>query len=158
MAGFGRSLEYSKLAQACQNPSGSAYSIQFTFCLTQSFRLSDRNGGSPVITDFDWTSIRLSELSGKKVLITGGSTGIGAAVARAFAAQGVRLVIHYKCKRRCRTIACRRNFSTWRQDGSDGPCRYAGRMCRSLPLSRLTIPSGYITGQIIEVNGGQLMP
>ena len=36
-----------------------------------------------------------SDLQGKAVLITGASTGIGAAAARAFARLGARLVIHY---------------------------------------------------------------
>jgi 3-oxoacyl-[acyl-carrier protein] reductase len=34
-------------------------------------------------------------LSGKRVLVTGGSGGIGAACARAFAAEGSRVVVHY---------------------------------------------------------------
>jgi 3-oxoacyl-[acyl-carrier protein] reductase len=34
-------------------------------------------------------------LSGKRVLVTGGSGGIGAACARAFAAEGARVVVHY---------------------------------------------------------------
>jgi NAD(P)-dependent dehydrogenase (short-subunit alcohol dehydrogenase family) len=37
------------------------------------------------------TGMRLPELKGKAVLITGASTGIGAALARAFAAQGARV-------------------------------------------------------------------
>ncbi|MBD1204085.1 MAG: SDR family oxidoreductase [Rhodobacteraceae bacterium] len=41
------------------------------------------------------TGIRLPELKGKAVLITGASTGIGAALARAFAAQGARVGLHY---------------------------------------------------------------
>ena len=32
------------------------------------------------------------------------------------------------------------------------------RMRRRLPLPRLRAMSGYVTGQIIEVNGGQYMP
>src|SRR5204863_332980 len=36
-----------------------------------------------------------SDLSGKSVLITGASTGIGAAAARAFAKAGCRVAIHY---------------------------------------------------------------
>jgi len=39
--------------------------------------------------------MRISDLSGTKVLVTGGSTGIGAAVVRAFALQGAHVVAHY---------------------------------------------------------------
>lgn len=38
---------------------------------------------------------KIDDLSGKRVLITGGSSGIGAAVARAFATQGARLALHF---------------------------------------------------------------
>lgn len=38
---------------------------------------------------------RIDDLAGKAVLITGASTGIGAALARAFATQGARLALHY---------------------------------------------------------------
>lgn len=41
------------------------------------------------------TGLRLPELDGKAVLITGASTGIGAALARGFAAQGARVGLHY---------------------------------------------------------------
>src|ERR1700751_4320878 len=34
-------------------------------------------------------------LHGRRVLVTGASTGIGAAVARAFGAQGARVAVHY---------------------------------------------------------------
>lgn len=37
----------------------------------------------------------LAELAGKAVLVTGASTGIGAALARAFAAQGAKVGVHY---------------------------------------------------------------
>ena len=37
----------------------------------------------------------IPDLAGKTVLITGGSTGIGAAVARGFAEQGARVAIGY---------------------------------------------------------------
>jgi 3-oxoacyl-[acyl-carrier protein] reductase len=39
--------------------------------------------------------IRIDDLAGKAVLITGASSGIGTALARAFAAQGSRLALHY---------------------------------------------------------------
>lgn len=40
-------------------------------------------------------TITIPELAGKAVLITGASTGIGAALARAFAAQGAMVGLHY---------------------------------------------------------------
>ena len=37
----------------------------------------------------------IEDLKGKSVLITGSSTGIGAAVAKAFGANGARVAVHY---------------------------------------------------------------
>lgn len=39
--------------------------------------------------------MRITDLAGKAILITGASTGIGAAVAKGFAAQGARVAVHY---------------------------------------------------------------
>ena len=39
--------------------------------------------------------MQISDIAGKAVLITGASTGIGAALARAFAAQGAWVGLHY---------------------------------------------------------------
>jgi 3-oxoacyl-[acyl-carrier protein] reductase len=41
----------------------------------------------------------MKDLEGKVVLVTGGSTGIGAAAARAFARQGARTVVHYNASK-----------------------------------------------------------
>lgn len=43
--------------------------------------------------------VSFPEFSGKAVLITGASTGIGAALARAFAAQGAKVGLHYNSSR-----------------------------------------------------------
>ena len=40
-------------------------------------------------------TLTIPDLSGKAVLITGASSGIGAALARAFAAQGAAVGLHY---------------------------------------------------------------
>lgn len=39
--------------------------------------------------------VKISDLNGKRVLVTGGSTGIGAAVVLGFAAQGAKVAVHY---------------------------------------------------------------
>jgi 3-oxoacyl-[acyl-carrier protein] reductase len=43
----------------------------------------------------DFSGLNIPDLRGKAVLITGASTGIGAACARAFAAQGCKVGVHY---------------------------------------------------------------
>jgi len=42
-----------------------------------------------------FSGLKIPDLEGKAVLITGASTGIGAACAKAFAAQGCKVAIHY---------------------------------------------------------------
>ncbi len=42
-----------------------------------------------------WNGVGIADLDGKAILITGASTGIGAALVRAFTAQGASVAIHY---------------------------------------------------------------
>src|SRR5207237_10259093 len=48
-----------------------------------------------------------SDLKGKVVLITGASTGIGAAAARAFARLGSRLLVHYNASKEAAEVVAR---------------------------------------------------
>jgi 3-oxoacyl-[acyl-carrier protein] reductase len=41
------------------------------------------------------STVTIPDLAGKAILITGASTGIGAALAKAFAAQGAKVAVHY---------------------------------------------------------------
>jgi|GEM_PF-2867026 len=43
--------------------------------------------------------IKIGDLAGKRVLVTGGSTGIGAEVALGLAQQGARVVVHYNASK-----------------------------------------------------------
>ena len=51
------------------------------------------------MTDTVATRLAIPDLADKAVLITGASTGVGAALARGFAAQGVRVALHYNASR-----------------------------------------------------------
>ena len=58
------------------------------------------------------------DLVGKRVLVTGASRGIGAGVARAFAAAGARLFLHYRSDRRlAEKVAARGGSLETERDG-----------------------------------------
>ncbi len=44
---------------------------------------------------------RIGDLSGKSILVTGASSGIGAAISRAFSAQGARVAVHCNANTQC---------------------------------------------------------
>ena len=119
-----------------------------------------------------WEQIRIGDLDGKRVLVTGGSTGIGAAVAAALAAQGARVAVHYNesgaAAQAVQAQAPERIVLVQGDMGSGGTAQRA-----TIPMGRegtaeecvgaflflaSGILSGYVTGQVIEVNGGQLLP
>lgn len=46
-----------------------------------------------------WNTLTIPDLKGKAVLVTGASTGIGAALAIAYAAQGAKVALHYNASK-----------------------------------------------------------
>jgi len=73
------------LRRGCFNPALRAGVLPVRPSNAGQFRADSRGAQAQMIQD----------LKGKAVLVTGASTGIGAAVAVAFAEQGARVVIHY---------------------------------------------------------------
>ena len=76
-------------------------------------------------------SLSIPDLAGKAVLVTGASTGIGAALARAYAEQGCKVGLHYNQSRE----AAEKLAAEIEQEGRRGvPRRKA--TSRSRPTSR----------------------
>lgn len=123
--------------------------------------------------------LRIADLQNKSVLVTGASSGIGAAVARAFAQQGARVAVHWNTNSARELAAKNIRVNTVSPGVVDTPFHAATpperleTMLKSICLGRVGTPddcivtflflasqqlSGYITGQNIHVNGGQVMP
>ena len=72
------------------------------------------------------------DLAGKAVLVTGGSTGIGAALVRAYAAQGCRVGLHYNASRdKAEALA------TELRDGSGEVVLVGGDFARTAEVTRV---------------------
>ena len=76
-------------------------------------------------------SLSIPDLAGKAVLVTGASTGIGAALARAYAEQGCKVGLHYN---QSREAAEKLAAEIARQGRRRVP--RAGRLLASRPTSR----------------------
>ena len=128
----------------------------------------------------------IPDLKDKAVLITGASTGIGAALARAFAAQGAKVGLHYNSSKDAAEALAKELIPFGIRVNAVAPGvidtpfheRYSTEaqlkaMLATVPQGRLGVSedcvgaflflaspslSGYVIGQTLEVNGGQLMP
>jgi|SRR5688572_12370601 3-oxoacyl-[acyl-carrier protein] reductase len=98
---------------------------------------------------------QIEDLQDRAMLITGASSGIGAALARAFAAQGAQLALHFNShESEARALAdeIARNGSKPGRIGEAGDRVGAFLFLASIELS------GFITGNIVHANGGLYMP
>ena len=96
-----------------------------------------------------------SDLNGKSILITGASTGIGAAAARAFAKAGCRVAIHYNASvNRAEEVAADVRFAGGEAFLVGGDFTQLGSQSRNY-LGRVT--SGIAATQSLEItaNGDQ---
>ncbi|HTS22220.1 MAG TPA: glucose 1-dehydrogenase [Casimicrobiaceae bacterium] len=84
-----------------------------------------------------------SDLKGKSILITGSSTGIGAAAARAFAKEGAKIAVHYNASRE----AAQRVAAEVRSLGGDAQL-VAGDVTRSADVRRIVAEALAAFGRI----------
>ena len=85
----------------------------------------------------------ISDLKGKAVLITGASTGIGAAAARAFASLGSRVIVHYNASRQAAEAVA----ADIRAMGAEAH-RVGGDVTRSANVKRIVAESLAACGRI----------
>ena len=150
------------------------------------------------------SELNIPDLAPKRILVTGASAGIGAAVALGFLGQGARVAIHYGANRAGaervaagapdRAVVVHGDLTRGhaKEFVADGirvnavapgviqtafhdrytPADLLSAQVGTIPMGRAGTPeecvgaylflaskelSGYLTGQVIEVNGGQLM-
>ena len=115
----------------------------------------------------------MDDLRGKVCLVTGASTGIGPAVARALGAHGASVALHYHRSadqpQRVAEDICASGSRAVLLRGDVGDPAVAGHLVAqtAAAFGRLDVLinilaserlSSYVTGQVLEVNGGQFMP
>jgi 3-oxoacyl-[acyl-carrier protein] reductase len=136
-------------------------------------------------------AIRIPDLEGKAFLVTGASTGIGAAVARALGRQRAHVAVHYnRSEAEARAVAedvAAAGAEAWTVGGDLSDPRVVEAIVagtgerfstpEQMAAMVAAVPTGtaadcvgaylflasdalssYVTGQVLEVNGGQLMP